>query len=120
MASREHLGGHLAPWEAILAPRDQPGGPWEQQDGQEVVNDRFFVDLGVISGPVLCQLLGFKMRRKSFSFLDYFHVIFYGFLIRMFDVWDLEIVVFTWKALQKSIFMEIVLKEFQDYFLMLF
>ncbi len=28
------------------------GGPWEQQDGYEVANNRFFVDLGVISGPV--------------------------------------------------------------------
>ena len=48
------LGGHFgtsgAPWEVILIPRDHPGGPWEQQDGHEVANDRILVDFGVISG----------------------------------------------------------------------
>ena len=54
-ASREHLGrpfwdvgttlgSHFgisgAHWGAILAPRDHPGGPWEQQDGHEVVRHR--------------------------------------------------------------------------------
>ena len=56
MASREHLGGHFgtsgAPWEAILAPRDHPGRPREEQDGHEVANDGIFVDFGMISGPV--------------------------------------------------------------------
>ena len=47
-----HFGVSEAPWEAILAPRDHPGGPWEQQDGHEVANDRIFVDLGMISGLV--------------------------------------------------------------------
>ena len=42
-----------APWEAVLAPRDHPGGAWEQQqDEQEVANDRILVDLGMILGPV--------------------------------------------------------------------
>ena len=41
-----------APWEAILAPRDHPGGPWEQQDGHEVVNDKNFVDFVIILGLV--------------------------------------------------------------------
>ena len=41
-----------APWEAILASRDHPGGPWEQQDGHEVANNRILVDFGLISGPV--------------------------------------------------------------------
>ena len=68
LAPREHLGepfwhlgstlgGHFgtsgAPWEAILAPRDHPEGPWEQQHGHEVANDRILVDFGVISGPIL-------------------------------------------------------------------
>ena len=35
-----HFGVSEAPWEAILAPRDHPGGPWEQQDGHEVANNR--------------------------------------------------------------------------------
>ena len=66
-APREHLEGPFwhfgstmgsyfgvseAPWEAILAPRDHPGGPWEQQDAHEVANNRMFVDLGMISGLV--------------------------------------------------------------------
>ena len=37
---------------AILAPRHQPGGPWEQQDGFEVVDNKIFVDFGMILGPV--------------------------------------------------------------------
>ena len=48
------LGDHFgvsATWEAILAPRDHPGGPWEQQDGHEVVRNRIFIDFGVIVGP---------------------------------------------------------------------
>ena len=47
-----HLGTSRATWEAILSPRDHPGGPWEQQDGLEVVNIWIVVDLGVIWGPV--------------------------------------------------------------------
>ena len=55
-----HLGSTLgcyfgvseAPWEAILAPRDHPGGPWEQQEGHEVANNRIFVDFGLISDLV--------------------------------------------------------------------
>ena len=58
-ATREHLGGpfwHLgstlgsyfgvsgAPWEAIWYLETTPGGPWEQQDGHEVANNRIFVD----------------------------------------------------------------------------
>ena len=64
----DHFGVSGAPWEAILAPRDHPGGPWEQQDGHEVVNGRIFVDFGVISGPVLCQFVGFKTVENSFYF----------------------------------------------------
>ena len=40
------------PWEAILAPGDHPGGPWEQQDGHEVANDRICVDFGMTLGLV--------------------------------------------------------------------
>ena len=65
MGSNFGVSGALR--EAILAPRD-PGGPWEQQDGHEVVNDRIFVDFGVISGFVLFQFVGFKMLKKSLHF----------------------------------------------------
>ena len=38
-----HFGTSGPPWEAILAPRDRPGGPWEQQDGFEVVVRQDFI-----------------------------------------------------------------------------
>ena len=81
--SQEHLGGpfwHLgstlgsrfgvsgAPWEAILAPRDHPGGPWEQQDGHEVARHRILVDFGVIAGLVYVSFLEFKMRKNLLTF----------------------------------------------------
>ena len=58
----DHFGVSGAPWEAILALRDHPGGPGEQQDGHEVVNAGIFVHFGVIAGFVLCQFLKFKRR----------------------------------------------------------
>ena len=48
-----HFGVSEAPWEAILATRDHPGGPWEQQDGHKVARHRILVDFGMISGRVL-------------------------------------------------------------------
>ena len=49
---REHRGGTVgtsgAPWGATLTLWDHPGGPWEQQDGFEVANNRIFVDFGMI------------------------------------------------------------------------
>ena len=67
-----HYGSHFgisgAPWEAILAPRDHPGGPWEQQDGHEVANNRIFVDFGVISGPVYVGFSGPKCFKNRFIF----------------------------------------------------
>ena len=69
------LGGNFgtsgAPWEAILAPRDHPGKPWEEQDGHEVANDRIFVDFGVISGLVC---IGFQVHNalKIVLFLGLF------------------------------------------------
>ena len=41
-------------WEAILAPQDHPGRPWEQQDGFEIVNNRIWVDFRMIFGTCLC------------------------------------------------------------------
>ena len=43
---------------AILAPWEQLGGPWEQQDGLEGVWHRIFIDLGVILGPYFESFLG--------------------------------------------------------------
>jgi hypothetical protein len=59
-----NFGVSEAAWEAILAPRDHPGGPWEQQDGYEVANNKILVDLGVIFGLVY---FGFS-RFVSMSF----------------------------------------------------
>ena len=47
-----HFGISGAHWDAIFAPRDHPGGPWEQQDGHEVARHMIFIDFGVISGLV--------------------------------------------------------------------
>ena len=33
------------PWGTILAPRDHAGGPWEQQDGFEIVVYRILFDV---------------------------------------------------------------------------
>ena len=65
---RSHFGVSGAPWEAILAPRDHPGGPWEQQDGHEVVNNRIFIDFGVISGLVYVIFWDSKCLKVSFIF----------------------------------------------------
>ena len=62
-----HLGSTLGsnfgtsgtPWDAVFAPRDHPGGSWEQQDGHELANNMIFVDLGVISGLVY---VGFQVQ----------------------------------------------------------
>ena len=45
-----HLGSTLG---AILASWDNLGGPWEQQDGHEVVRNTIFIDFGVILGPCI-------------------------------------------------------------------
>ena len=55
-----HFGISEALGEAILAPRDHPGGPWEQQAGHEVANDRILVDFGVISGSVFVSFWSSK------------------------------------------------------------
>ena len=63
-------------WEAIWAPRDYPGGPWEQQDGHEVACHRILVDFGLISGPVSVSFSNFKCVSflLSGSFLGHFFI----------------------------------------------
>ena len=60
------FGTSGASWEAILAPRDHPGGPWEHQDGHEDANDGILVDFGMISGPVSVRFSGPKCFKKQF------------------------------------------------------
>ena len=74
-----------------MASRDHPGGPWEQQDGVEVVNSKILFDVGMIWGVVYVSF--------GVSFV-------YRFLNRNFDVWDFQIEVLLWKVLQKMAFHE--------------
>ena len=52
-----------------MAPRDHPGGPWQQQDGHEVVNDTILVDFGVTSGPDYVSFLGVQNAFNLVLFL---------------------------------------------------
>ena len=61
-----HFGTAGAPWGVILAPRDHPGGPWEQQDGLEVVQNRISIDFAVILGPYFESLFGTEARNSHF------------------------------------------------------
>ena len=67
-----------APW-GLIGISGPPWGPWEQQDGVEVVNNKILFDLGMILGVVYVSF--------GVSFV-------YRFLYRNFDVWDFQIVVF--------------------------
>ena len=51
-----------------MALRDHPRGPWEQQDGYEVVNDRIWVDFGMILGLVYGSFRVSKWIKKSVMF----------------------------------------------------
>ena len=53
-----HFGTSGAPWGTILASREHPGGPWEQQDGFEVVDFIILLDFGVILGSYFESFLG--------------------------------------------------------------
>ena len=46
-----------APRGSILAARDNLGEPWELQDGHEVVQNRIFIDLGILLGPMHISFL---------------------------------------------------------------
>ena len=100
----DHFGTSGAPRETILALRDRPGGPWERQDGHEVVRNRSFIDLGVILGPVYMSFL--NSGSLKFPLLPGLVSIslFHGFLSRHFDAGDSSIDVFAKKILQKSTF----------------
>ena len=63
----DHFSTSGATWGVILAPRDHPGGPWEQQDGHEVANNRICVDFGVISGLVYVSSWGSKCVKNRFT-----------------------------------------------------
>ena len=49
-----------APWEANSTLQDYPGGPLEQQNGFEVVDNRMVLDLGVILRRVYVSFRNLK------------------------------------------------------------
>ena len=81
-----------------MSPRGHPGGPWEQQDGFEVVNNSIFFDFGVILGFVYVSFWGFKMLKNSFFSGLVSRLFFYRFLLRNFSVWDFQSKIFAWNA----------------------
>ena len=64
----DNFGVSGGPGDAILAPRDHPERPWEQQDGHEVGRHRILVDIGVISGPVYVSCYGSKCIKCLYIF----------------------------------------------------
>ena len=78
-----------------MAPRDHPGGPWEQQHGHEVANDRIVIDFGMISGLVYVSFWNSKCFKNRFMF-----ELVSTFSRRL----RIQIIVFALKALQKSTF----------------
>ena len=69
-----------------MAPRDHPGGPWEQQDGHEVARHRILVDSGVISGPVYVSFWSSKWFKNHVTFKLVSKSFIKRFPIRIFDV----------------------------------
>ena len=49
-----------------MAPRGHPGGPWEQLDGLEVVDNRILLDFEVILGLVYGSFWGSTIKQKFF------------------------------------------------------
>ena len=60
-----HLGSTFG---VVLASRDNSAGSWEQQDGLEVVNNRIFVDFGMLLGPACVSFWRPKFIKMSFLF----------------------------------------------------
>ena len=81
---------------------DHPGGPWEQQDGHEVANNRIFVDFGVISGLVYVSFEATCLKKLFFSGL--FPDIFLSTPDSTFGPSGLPNRCFALKVLQKSTF----------------
>ena len=52
----------VAFWGAPFWHQGHPGGPWEQQDGHKVVQNRISIDLVMIWNPCIIILLGFWVQ----------------------------------------------------------
>ena len=86
----------------MLAPRDHPGGPWQQQDGLEMVVYMLLFDFGVILGPVYISFLNSRNLKFDFVFGLVSRSFFNRFLGQNFGTRDFQIEVFAYKILQKS------------------
>ena len=84
-----------------MAPR--AGGPWEQQDGVEMVVYRILIDFGLILTPVYISFLNSRSLKFRFLFGLVSRPFVYRFLNRNFDAWDFQIKAFKWKLLLNSI-----------------
>ena len=85
-----------------MAPRDHAVGPWEQQDGLEMVVYRILFDSGVILGPVYISVLSSRSLKLRFFLFGTSH--FLSIPESKFDDWDFQIEVSAWKLLQNFIF----------------
>ena len=100
---RNHFSTSGPPWETILAPRDHPGGPWEQQDGHEVVRSRLLIDFGMMLRPILRGFLAPRLEIPiCFGFVPM--SFFDRFLSPIFVAWGSEFQVFAEEVLQKATF----------------
>ena len=99
-----------------MAARDHPGGPWERQGGHEVVNDRIFVDFGMISGLVYVSLWGSKCLNIRFIFRLVSRELFYRFLTRFSTFGNSKSWLSHGKYCKNRLVMEINFNEFRDRF----
>ena len=111
-----HLGSSLGwhfdisgtPWDVILAPRDQCGRPWEQQDGFEVSNNMIFDDFGMMLGFVYVSFWSSKCLKIRFFCRACFQVIYLsiseskfqrlGFPNQGFRIEGIPQIGFSWKS----------------------
>ena len=109
-----HFGPSGVPWDAILAPRDHPGRPWEQQDGLEMVVYSILFDLGVILGPVFISFLSSRSLKFHCCFRACFQVIFLSLSESKFRFGTSKSWFSHWRYCKNRLFVEIVFKEFRN------
>ena len=103
----EVLGNHFrtsgTPWGTMLAYQHHAGGPWEQQDGFEIVIYRILFDLGIILRPVYFSF--FECKQLQFHFVSgVLPVHFLSAVAWNSDAWNFQIEVFKWTVLHRSSF----------------
>ena len=107
-APREHPGG------PFLAPQDNPGRPWEQQDGLEMVLYGILFDFGLILGPVYINFWSSRTLKFRFFGGSCFQVIFLSISETKFRRLGLPNRGFRMEGIATTyFFMKIVLNEFR-------